>query len=281
MEKSSNQTIIQKTVKSGVTFGSALAMVISYTAWKSIGWAIVHGLLSWAYVKSRYAQPFFLRKGNGEKYRSAWADRYCFVYSRSYTCCRFCISKAMAISAGLGRLWGLYQQVGMPAMRPPFMSLVRESPTISMSSFGMSGRAAKTFSKKAGLGFSAPSCSERKIPFIQRPRPERSSFFVWATIHPPMEGLDDVQTVVPIDHRVPQGVLIPGVEGFGQGRVHAHLRKELPIPADQHLLLGDLAPFEALPVAFVDGGIPGHHLIRAFPQPEFPEQPLDGRLLCR
>ena len=50
MEKSSNQTIIQKTVKSGVTFGSALAMVISYTAWKSIGWAIVHGLLNWAYV---------------------------------------------------------------------------------------------------------------------------------------------------------------------------------------------------------------------------------------
>jgi hypothetical protein len=50
MEKSSNQTIILKTVKSGVTFGSALAMVISYTAWKSIGWAIVHGLLSWAYV---------------------------------------------------------------------------------------------------------------------------------------------------------------------------------------------------------------------------------------
>ena len=45
MEKSSNQTIIQKTVKSGITFGSALAMVISYTAWKSIGWAIVHGLL--------------------------------------------------------------------------------------------------------------------------------------------------------------------------------------------------------------------------------------------
>ena len=50
MEKHSNQTIIQKTVKSGITFGSALAMVISYTAWKSIGWVIVHGLLSWAYV---------------------------------------------------------------------------------------------------------------------------------------------------------------------------------------------------------------------------------------
>ena len=32
------------------TFGSALAMVISYTAWKSVGWAIFHGLLSWVYV---------------------------------------------------------------------------------------------------------------------------------------------------------------------------------------------------------------------------------------
>ena len=50
MEKSSHQTIIKKTVNTGITFGSALAMVISYTAWKSIGWAIVHGLLSWAYV---------------------------------------------------------------------------------------------------------------------------------------------------------------------------------------------------------------------------------------
>jgi len=45
-----NQTVIKKTVKSGVTFGSALAMVISYTAWHSVGWAIFHGLLSWAYV---------------------------------------------------------------------------------------------------------------------------------------------------------------------------------------------------------------------------------------
>ena len=45
-----NTTIVKKTVKSGVTFGSALAMVISYTAWHSIGWASVHGLLSWAYV---------------------------------------------------------------------------------------------------------------------------------------------------------------------------------------------------------------------------------------
>lgn len=41
---------VKKTVKSGITFGSALAMVISYTTWKSVGWAIFHGLLSWIYV---------------------------------------------------------------------------------------------------------------------------------------------------------------------------------------------------------------------------------------
>lgn len=37
-------------VKSGITFGICLAMVISYTTWHSVGWAIFHGLLSWVYV---------------------------------------------------------------------------------------------------------------------------------------------------------------------------------------------------------------------------------------
>jgi hypothetical protein len=37
-------------VKSGVGFGSALAMVISYTAHKSVLWAIIHGIFSWLYV---------------------------------------------------------------------------------------------------------------------------------------------------------------------------------------------------------------------------------------
>ena len=41
---------LKKTVKSGVTFGSALAMVISYANWHSVGWAIIHGLMSWGYV---------------------------------------------------------------------------------------------------------------------------------------------------------------------------------------------------------------------------------------
>ena len=49
MKKEKN-TVVEKTVRSGITFGSALAMVISYTEWHSIGWAIFHGLLSWVYV---------------------------------------------------------------------------------------------------------------------------------------------------------------------------------------------------------------------------------------
>ena len=49
-ENKEKNTAVKKTVKTGITFGSALAMVISYTAWHSLGWAIFHGLLSWVYV---------------------------------------------------------------------------------------------------------------------------------------------------------------------------------------------------------------------------------------
>lgn len=45
-----NKKKVNSTVKTGITFGSALAMVISYTTWKSVGWAIIHGLMSWVYV---------------------------------------------------------------------------------------------------------------------------------------------------------------------------------------------------------------------------------------
>lgn len=43
-------TSVYQTVKTGITFGSALAMVISYVNWHSVLWAIFHGLLSWLYV---------------------------------------------------------------------------------------------------------------------------------------------------------------------------------------------------------------------------------------
>ena len=49
-EQTRTRTVVKETVKKGVTFGSALAMVISYCNWHSVGWAAVHGLLSWVYV---------------------------------------------------------------------------------------------------------------------------------------------------------------------------------------------------------------------------------------
>lgn len=37
-------------VKSGISFGTALAIVISWSVNKSVLWAIIHGILSWLYV---------------------------------------------------------------------------------------------------------------------------------------------------------------------------------------------------------------------------------------
>ena len=47
---SPRSSVVKTTVKAGISFGTALAMVISYTNWGSIFWAIIHGLLSWLYV---------------------------------------------------------------------------------------------------------------------------------------------------------------------------------------------------------------------------------------
>ena len=40
----------RESVKAGINFGSALAIVISWIQNHSILWAIVHGILSWFYV---------------------------------------------------------------------------------------------------------------------------------------------------------------------------------------------------------------------------------------
>lgn len=37
-------------VSYGVSFGSALAIVVSYNHWHDILWAILHGIFSWFYV---------------------------------------------------------------------------------------------------------------------------------------------------------------------------------------------------------------------------------------
>lgn len=39
-----------KVIKTGISFGSALAITISWSVNKSVLWAILHGLLSWIYV---------------------------------------------------------------------------------------------------------------------------------------------------------------------------------------------------------------------------------------
>ncbi len=36
--------------RSGIGFGAALAMVISWSTYGSVPWAIVHGIFSWFYV---------------------------------------------------------------------------------------------------------------------------------------------------------------------------------------------------------------------------------------
>lgn len=40
----------QSYAREGITFGCALAIVISYVKWHSIAWACLHGLMSWFYV---------------------------------------------------------------------------------------------------------------------------------------------------------------------------------------------------------------------------------------
>lgn len=37
-------------VKAGISFGTALAIAISWSTHKSILWAIIHGFFSWFYV---------------------------------------------------------------------------------------------------------------------------------------------------------------------------------------------------------------------------------------
>lgn len=44
-----NNTRVEVT-RAGISFGSALAIAISWSVNKSLFWAIIHGLFSWIYV---------------------------------------------------------------------------------------------------------------------------------------------------------------------------------------------------------------------------------------
>ncbi len=37
-------------IRTGISFGSALAIAVSYATNHSIGWAILHGMCSWLYI---------------------------------------------------------------------------------------------------------------------------------------------------------------------------------------------------------------------------------------
>lgn len=37
-------------VSSGISFGTAFALILSWTTWHSFWWALLHGFLSWFYV---------------------------------------------------------------------------------------------------------------------------------------------------------------------------------------------------------------------------------------
>lgn len=45
-----SKKVVRRSVEKGISFGSALAMVISFVTWKSVGWAVIHGLFGWVYV---------------------------------------------------------------------------------------------------------------------------------------------------------------------------------------------------------------------------------------
>ena len=56
-QRSIREKVVEKVVpssssagKAGIGFGAALAIVISYTHWQSVGWAIIPGILGWGYV---------------------------------------------------------------------------------------------------------------------------------------------------------------------------------------------------------------------------------------
>lgn len=40
----------QEIIRNGISFGSVLAIVMSWTANKSVLWAIAHGVIGWIYV---------------------------------------------------------------------------------------------------------------------------------------------------------------------------------------------------------------------------------------
>jgi hypothetical protein len=50
IHKETKDVLIMSKTTTGIHIGNVIAILISWTAYKSIGWAILHGLLGWVYV---------------------------------------------------------------------------------------------------------------------------------------------------------------------------------------------------------------------------------------
>lgn len=50
MKKDKEGNMSNTATSSGISLGSAIAVAISWTSYKSIWWAILHGILGWVYV---------------------------------------------------------------------------------------------------------------------------------------------------------------------------------------------------------------------------------------
>ena len=48
--KLKENTTVEKSIDTGAALGTALAVVLSYIKWKSIGWGIFYGILGWGDV---------------------------------------------------------------------------------------------------------------------------------------------------------------------------------------------------------------------------------------
>ena len=92
---------------------------------------------------------------------------------------------------------------------------------------------------------------------------------------------DDLIAVVAEHDRIPQPYLIFFIKRNCFGRIKPLLVKELPEPANQYLLTGQLTPLQTFPAAQVQLRIPPDHFIRALSESKLAEKAPDRCGLSR
>ena len=173
----------------------------------------------------------------------------------------------------------------MPALSPPRISLVSESPTIIVSPFSTGPMAAKTWSKNSFFGakllgeehavHQRTEAGARQLLRLRDDRTVRDD----ALAHLAAQRLDDLIAVVAVDDGVAQTQLVGIVKLRREGNVDALLREKLLKAADEHLRLRDLAALEFFPVFHIQNGIARDLSFRAFAKAELNKKALDGGAL--